>query len=473
MRTEDPRDIQASLIAVIADGATIFCGFMLATWIRLDSGWFTTPFGVQPHFYADYSAGAAVATILILFTYRSLGLFARPQIGAFSDRIPRVIRATGLGMLLTTVLAFAVRNMLFQFSTGVLIAAFFTISLLVLIERALMFSIEISLARRAAPKKMVLILGTGDVAAHLMKAIANEPRLRAKTVGFLKTNPSDIPVQGIPMELVKGSVADLQSLIAKGETANQIILTDPRLDHDRMVEVLCLCEKNLLSFKIVPDIFRILTGNVEIEVLGDIPLVGLGKWPLDLFWNRLLKRIADVIGSIIGLIVASPVLLVTALLIKRESIGPVFYRQERCGENGRPFPLFKLRTMRENAEDSTGPVWAAENDTRRTAVGAFLRRHNLDELPQLWNVLLGDMSLVGPRPERPHFVEQFKEDISQYMSRHVSRPGMTGWAQVNGLRGNTSITERVKHDLYYLENWSLTFDFKILMRTFFAKKNAY
>jgi len=145
----------------------------------------------------------------------------------------------------------------------------------------------------------------------------------------------------------------------------------------------------------------------------------------------------------------------------------------RCGEGGREFTIYKLRTMTEDAEDDTGPIWALPDDPRRTQIGAFLRRHNLDELPQFWNVLKGDMSLVGPRPERPHFVEQFKEDISRYMWRHASKPGMTGWAQVNGLRGNTSISERIKYDLYYLENWSLAFDFKIIVRTFFSRENAY
>jgi len=169
----------------------------------------------------------------------------------------------------------------------------------------------------------------------------------------------------------------------------------------------------------------------------------------------------------------SPFLAVVALLIKRDSPGPILYRQERCGENGKPFVLFKFRTMRLDAEAATGPVWAVENDPRRTRIGAFLRRHNLDEIPQLWNVLKGEMSLVGPRPERPCFVEQFKEGITRYMWRHVSKPGITGWAQVNGLRGNTDLQERVKYDLYYLENWSLAFDFKIIVKTFFSRKNAY
>ena len=164
---------------------------------------------------------------------------------------------------------------------------------------------------------------------------------------------------------------------------------------------------------------------------------------------------------------------IAAIAIKLSSPGPVFYAQERCGEKGRVFRIYKLRTMRVDAEAASGPVWTVENDPRRTAVGTFLREWNLDELPQFWNVLKGEMSIVGPRPERPHFVEQFREDIQRYMWRHVSKPGLTGWAQINGLRGNTDIGERIKYDLYYLENWSLSLDFKIIARTLFARKNAY
>jgi exopolysaccharide biosynthesis polyprenyl glycosylphosphotransferase len=212
---------------------------------------------------------------------------------------------------------------------------------------------------------------------------------------------------------------------------------------------------------------------MDMQSLNDIPLLGIGKWPLDLFWNRVLKRAEDIIVSAVGLVVSSPVIAVAAIFIKKSSPGPVFYKQERCGEDNKAFNLYKLRTMPVEAEKETGPVWTVEDDPRCTSACSFLRRHNLDELPQLWNVLTGDMSIVGPRPERPHFVEKFKANVGRYMLRHVSKPGMTGWAQVNGLRGNTSIEERIKYDLYYLENWSLAFDLKIMLRTFFAKENAY
>ena len=232
-----------------------------------------------------------------------------------------------------------------------------------------------------------------------------------------------------------------------------------------------LCDS--ITPETVPDLFRMLTSSVEVETIDDIPLLGLRRSPLDHLGNRLAKRTEDVLGALVGLLLFAPVVAVLALLVKRESPGPAFYGQTRCGYGGRPFTIWKLRSMRADAEAGTGAVFAAEDDPRRTRIGAFMRTHNLDELPQFWNVLKGEMSLVGPRPERPEFVEQFAGEFEHYMRRHVCRPGITGWAQVHGLRGNTSIAERLHADLWYLENWSLALDLKILLRTIFAVRNAY
>jgi len=358
------------------------------------------------------------------------------------------------------------------FSAIAVVISFFTVTALVIIERYLFFRLELHFARHSPVVNRVLILGTDEVAAHLKRALAREPRLRSEVVGFLRTDLFESH-SDIPSELIKGTVDELHKIVKTDTQIDQIILTDPGLGHQRIVDIILFCERNLITFNMVPDLFRILTGTMDVQTIEDIPLLGVSRWPLDTFWNRVLKRIEDVVGAVAGLILSAPFIAVAAILIKKSSPGSVFYRQERCGEKGKVFNLYKLRTMSENAEDETGPVFAAKNDPPITKIGAFLRRHNLDELPQLWNVLKGDMSLVGPRPERPHFVEQFKEDIGRYMWRHVSKPGMTGWAQVNGLRGNTGIEERIKYDLYYLENWSLAFDFKILVKTLFAWENAY
>ncbi len=210
--------------------------------------------------------------------------------------------------------------------------------------------------------------------------------------------------------------------------------------------------------------------------LDGVPLVGLQALPLHSAWNRFMKRVLDLVGAAFGLIVTAPILLACAAAVKLTSRGPVFFKQDRLGENGKHFQLYKLRTMPADAEKESGPVLPKRDDPRATPVGRFLRRFSLDELPQLWNVIRGDMSLVGPRPERPVFVERFKESIPRYMSRHQVKSGLTGWAQVNGLRGNTSIEDRIDHDLEYIKNWSLTFDIRILIKTVYSVvtyKNAY
>ncbi len=455
-------------MAVLGDALAIYGGIMLAVWIRFFSGWVAFEEELPP--LDIYWQGAGVATLIFVLIFAALGLYKRPQLGTFGDKIPRIARACLWSIGLAMILAFAIRTdpPFSRLATGI---AFFTVMGLLTIERHILFKIEIALARRQQIRNQVTILGTGENAALLKDALENDPRLRSEVTAFLSIGdePRD---PRIPPEMVKGSLDDLQAHMQSGAT-NHIILSQMTISHPEMVDIIVKCERAMMTFHIVPDLFRILTSKVDIFNVDAVPLLGMGKWPLDYVGNRMLKRVEDIAGSLLGLILSGPLILVLALLVKRSSPGPAFYRQERCGESGKPFTIYKLRTMPVDAEEQSGPVWAREDDPRRTPIGAFMRKYNLDELPQFWNVLKGDMSLVGPRPERPHFVEQFKEDIGSYMWRHIYKPGMTGWAQVNGFRGNTSIEERIKHDLFYLENWSLAFDFKILVKTFIARENAY
>ncbi|HPG00580.1 MAG TPA: undecaprenyl-phosphate glucose phosphotransferase [Kiritimatiellia bacterium] len=459
----------SSTLAVLADAIAIFAGFMLAVYIRFDTGWVPLRHELLPP-RELYWYGSGIATLLFLFIFRALGLYVRPQLGGFGDKIPRIVRASGYGIFLAIALAFVIRTDP-PFSRVVAGISFFTATLLVLVERWLLFGLEIHIARKRETVNRVIVIGTDAVAARLKQMLEHEPRLRSRVTGFLATG-TETPDPAIDQNLIRGRVDDLEKLIDQGEV-DQVILADTSLPHLRMADIILCCERALVSFLMVPDIFGVLTSKVNVQHIGDVPLLGVSKWPLDFFWNRVAKRVEDVIGGVVGLVASAPVIIAAAPLIKLSSRGPIFYRQDRCGERGNVFTIYKLRTMPTDAEQESGPVWATADDPRRTKVGAFLRRHNLDELPQFWNVLRGDMSLVGPRPERPVFVEQFKEDISRYMWRHAHKPGITGWAQVNGLRGNTDLRERIKYDLYYLENWSLALDFKILVKTFFARKNAY
>ncbi len=473
----DNFDAFCSILAGIADATAAFLGVMLAVWIRFDSGLIPLQHNEIFPPRLMYLAAAGVLAPLLVLVFRLVGLYIRPQLGPFGDKLPRIVRGVAITLATALVLSFGYRPLDWPpYSRTVAGLAFFTVLLLVLIERFALFRLELHWARRSAPIRRVLIIGVDDLAARIRRALEREPRLRSRLAGYLlpaEPGARETPLSSaITPKLVKGHIGELEKIVAD-EQIDEIILADMTISHKRLTEILFHCERNLIPFRMVPDLYGVLTSRVRVNHISDIPLLGMAAWPLDAFWNRVLKRLEDIAGALVGLVLSAPVILVAAPLVKRSSPGPVFYRQVRCGIAGKTFTIFKLRTMPVDAEAATGPVWATPDDPRRTRVGEFLRKWNLDELPQFWNVLKGDMSLVGPRPERPHFVEQFKDGVGHYMTRHVSRPGMTGWAQVNGLRGDTSIEDRVQHDLYYLENWSLSFDLKILLQTFFNRQNAY
>ncbi len=474
--SRDNFDALCSILAGLADATAAFLGVMLAVWIRFDSGLVPLFNEILPPRFMYVAAAAALAPLLTLI-FRQIGLYVRPQLGPFGDKLPRIVRGVALTLLSALALSFVVRVASWPpYSRTAALMAFFTVLATVLVERFALFRIELHWARRSAPIRRVLIIGVDDLAARLRRALEREPRLRSRLAGYLlPVEPGGREVtlsSAIVPKLVKGHIGELEKIVAD-EQIDEVILADPGIARPRLTEILFHCERNLIPFRMVPDLYGVLTSRVNVNHVADIPLIGMASWPLDAFWNRVLKRLEDIVGALVGLLLSAPLILAAAPLVKCGSPGPVFFRQPRCGINGKIFTMFKLRTMTADAESETGPVWATPNDPRRTRIGRFLRRWNLDELPQFWNVLKGDMSLVGPRPERPHFVEQFKDGIGHYMTRHVSRPGMTGWAQVNGLRGDTSIRDRVQHDLYYLENWSLAFDLKILLQTFFNRQNAY
>jgi len=257
---------------------------------------------------------------------------------------------------------------------------------------------------------------------------------------------------------------------------DEVIIALPNANSEDLLNVIAHCDRSTISIKVLPDQFQIMAGQLSVGELSGLPLLNLRDVALR-GWKLTLKRAIDLVGSAIGLVLLSPLMFLIAILIKLDSPGPALYTQERMGLDGKRFYLFKFRTMRADAE-AHGPGWTRPDDPRRTRLGAFLRRTNLDELPQLINVLLGDMSLVGPRPERPIYVEEFRKRIPRYMERHREKAGITGWAQVNGLRGDTSIEERTKYDLWYIENWSVWLDIKIILMTIWqtitgGNENAY
>ena len=485
MRARDTIDVLHSVYAVLADGVAAIAALLLAAWFRLEvtgvadaaNGPLSRLFFKSPDHWNDpkYLWGALVAAIVNYAAMRHLHLYRRPQTGRFGDKVPRLIRAVITDVLVGIVLATLLRNRLVDdFSTGVIL--FFAPCALALLclERLVLFHMEIRQCRRRQSGRPMMVVGTDEIASHIIATSQGDPRLRMKTVGIFRTSPDAAihpDLAGVP---VLGDESAIEAALAKRPDVRFLVVADSAgISRHRLAEIVRVCENGLVRFALVPDLFRIMTTTVDVETLGDVPLLGLGRWPLENAWNRAAKRLVDIFGALVGLVLSAPVILVFALLHRRESPGPVFYAQQRCGYRGRPFTIYKLRTMRPDAESSSGPVFAQPNDPRRTRIGSWMREHNIDELPQFWNVLRGDMSLVGPRPERPVFVERFRDQIGHYMWRHSCRPGITGWAQVNGYRGDTSIEGRLRCDLYYLENWSLALDLKILFRTLFARTNAY
>jgi len=316
-------------------------------------------------------------------------------------------------------------------------------------------------------KKKILILGKPETISKVIEHVDYFNRY-GDIAGFVSTRKS---THGQTGQYI-GSIDNFNDILDKYKP-DEIILSDLEIPRKTIINLILESEKRLVTFKIVADLFDIMIQKFEIESVDGLNLIKFKESPLNSAYNRFLKRSIDVLGSISGIILLSPVFFIISLAIKATSKGPIFFSQERISEEGKVFKIHKFRSMYQDAESNTGPVFVKKDDDRCTLMGKFLRKYNLDEIPQLYNVLWSEMSLVGPRPERPFFVEQFKDDIPRYMSRHHIKSGITGWAQVHGLRQGTPIEERVKYDLYYAENWSIWLDLKIIFLSFFALKNAY
>ncbi|MGE5620668.1 MAG: undecaprenyl-phosphate glucose phosphotransferase [Sphingomonadaceae bacterium] len=313
-------------------------------------------------------------------------------------------------------------------------------------------------------QERLLIVGADEPGQIIYDRIANWPGLGYTVIGFLEDDPTVIPPGNTP---VLGPTSCLPQVVTEYRI-DEVVFASSSLSHKQILHLVHTCGKMKINVKVFPDAFQIMSSEVAVAELGGLPLLRVRDVSLR-WWHQAIKRTMDLTISAVALVLFSPLLMLTALVIKLTSPnGPVFFSQVRVGLDGKPFELLKFRSMVPDAEKESGPVWAKPGDKRTTRFGRFMRRYSIDELPQLINVLIGEMSLVGPRPERPYFVEQFSQIIPRYAERHNEKAGMTGWAQVNGLRGNTSIEERTKYDLYYVENWSPLFDIKILLRTLFA-----
>ena len=339
--------------------------------------------------------------------------------------------------------------------------------------RLFIFSMLRKMRKRGLNQKQMILVGYSRAAEEYIDRIQQNPQWGYVVRGILDDNvPSGTVYNGIK---VIGRIANL-SVILPANRLDEIAITLGLSEYYRLEEIVGMCEKSGVHTKFIPDYNKIIPTKPYTEDILGLPVINIRYVPLSNTFNAMVKRMMDVVGAIMAIIVSSPVMLLMCILIKLTSPGPLIYRQERVGLHNKNFWMYKFRSMEIQPEAEEKKAWTVKNDPRVTGIGKFMRRTSIDELPQLFNILKGDMSLVGPRPERPFFVEKFREEIPRYMVKHQVRPGLTGWAQVNGYRGDTSIRKRIDCDLYYIENWSIGFDIKILFLTIFKgfiNKNAY
>jgi exopolysaccharide biosynthesis polyprenyl glycosylphosphotransferase len=454
------------LALVITDFVMLRLAFVLAYRLRLVGDTRPGQPGDPPTSYDDMAL-VCVVVIMVVFAVRRLYI-PRRGFGRV-DLLYQVAGAVGLGWLAALSATLFIYRALEPPRLMLIYWALLSIGL-VWLTRVMLDALLREAHRKGRDLKHVLIVGDGEQAEVVQAKIESAPDLGYRVVGFVGKPGAESLVQP-----VLGDLASIPDLVRQHDVG-EVIIAWPGISHPELVDIVTGCTRQKVDIKIFPDIFELMAREVETSELTGLPLMRVRDVALR-GWMRFLKRALDVAVSWAALVLLSPFLLLMAFLVKLTSPhGPILHVQERVGLDGRPFFMLKFRSMRPDAEAATGPVWAVPNDPRRTRLGGFIRRFSLDEFPQLINVLLGEMSLVGPRPERPEFVAQFANLVPRYAERHMEKAGMTGWAQVNGLRGQTSVLERTEYDLFYIETWSLAFDIKILLKTLAAvirDRNAY
>ena len=453
----------------VGDLAVILMGLSAGYWIRFHSP--LRRVGVEPANpdYSNYSPLLFLGAFLLIGSFAYLRLYDARLLLRPNRAINIIMRGTFFWFLL-----FLGTSLILKFEPSIsriFVATSCLTTLVFMMAWRLAFFEALSRSDwRERIIQRVAFVGWSNEAENLNQAIVNDRNHPYAVYGVVTTPTTQS--QTSRGQRVLGTLDDFESTLSD-HLIDIVVVADLDLNRDQLLQIASTCERCYVDFKVIPSFFQVFVSNLRMQTVSGVPLLGVEQIPLHSLPNRFLKRATDVCGALAGLFLSAPIILTLALLLRRESPGPLFYRQVRTGRHGRDFTIFKLRSMRTDAESGSGPQWAVKDDPRRLKIGAFMREWNLDELPQFWNILKGEMSLVGPRPERPELIRQFEREIPHYNPRHEVRPGLTGWAQVNGLRGNTSLVERIRYDLYYIENWSFWFDIQIMILTFFRRQNAY
>lgn len=454
-------------LTVIIDLCLIGISIRIAYWLRFESGWLNAlaihKGGNPPlEFYFQLIPLNAFIWTLAL---RGFGLYRIES---------RVTLETGLTLLKVSAIALiATLGAVFffyhhhEYSRWVMLLACGMSAVLLYLNRLAMQRFRRAMQRSGIGVSQVAVVGFNATTKQLIQFIQGKARNSYQLLGVIIGK--QLPPEPIYQQIL-GDTTEVRSLVQKYQI-NELFITSPAISHDEILQIVHDCEGLPVRIRVLPDLYEVMIGKTHVVDFDGIPVVQLKELPLQ-GWRSLIKRAMDIALSAFALVILSPVMLVIAIAVKLSSSGSIIFRQERISRDGTSFRIFKFRSMRQDAEAGIGHAWAAPNDPRQTRLGRFLRRWGLDELPQLFNVIKGDMSLVGPRPEMSGLIDDFSKSFPHYLDRHRVKCGLTGWAQVNGFRGNTSLQERLRYDLYYIENWSLGFDVKILLKTLWAIKQG-
>ena len=471
MKSKTQTQVFFVLTLALMDTAMVELAFILAYWMRRLIPWPNQAQGMGG--FSDYAGVVLAQAVSVLGVFVLSRLYRLTRGPSRVDEFYSIIAFTTVG----TLMGVALVSLLFKnspleldYSRGMIFYGWGLTILFVTAGRVVHGQVRARLRRQGWGRDRVLVVGTGEVGRMIFQKVQSNPGLGYEGAGFVAADGEDGTASAVP---ILGHASELARIIDENQI-DEVIIALPEATHQEILMLISECERGKVVIRVFPDVFQIMASQVSIGDLGGLPLLTVRDIALR-GWRRTAKRLMDMVGAAAGLVLISPLMMLMAVLVKLDSRGPVFYAQERMGLDARPFRMLKFRSMRQDAE-AYGPGWTVEDDPRVTRLGRIIRRLNVDELPQLVNVLVGEMSLVGPRPERPVYVNQFRRSIPRYMDRHWEKAGMTGWAQVNGLRGDTSIVERTKYDLWYIENWSLLLDGKILIRTVFnlvTMPNAY
>ena len=454
---------------MIVDAVVLVLSYFLAWLIRFVGPMAAT--AVRTRSFQQYMMMLILIVPVYLLLYQAFTLYTPMRMQGRRLVLANIVKANSLGLLILMFTFYMVDEGDFSRSTYIM---FYVINIVLQwAVRMLIFTLLKDMREKGLNQKQMICVGYSRAAEEYIDRVQANPQWGYVIQGILDDNtPAGTEYKGIK---VLGRIENLNVILPENQM-DEIAITLGLSEYYRLEEIVALCEKSGVHTKFIPDYNKIIPTKPYTEDILGLPVINIRYVPLNNTFNALIKRTMDIVGSIVGIIVTSPLMLLMCLIIKLTSPGPLIYKQERVGLHNQTFWMYKFRSMEVQPESEEMKAWTVKNDPRVTPVGKFMRHTSIDELPQLFNILKGNMSLVGPRPERPFFVEKFREEIPRYMVKHQVRPGLTGWAQVNGYRGDTSIRKRIECDLYYIENWSIGFDIKIIFLTFFKgfiNKNAY